>query len=224
MRLAALMRLPVVYVWTHDSIGLGEDGETHQPVEQLASLRAMPGMTLLRPADASETVEAWRVAIRHTDGPVGLVLTRQGLPVLDRSALSPASGVARGGYVLCDPPKGKPRVVLIASGSEVALALAARDILAKKKIAARVVSMPSTQLFDRQSRAYRERVLPPDLAARVSIEAGSTFGWEKYIGPRGLALGIDRFGASAPAKVLFEKFGLTPTAVARAAEKLVRKK
>jgi transketolase len=222
VRLACLSGLPVIYVWTHDSVGLGEDGPTHQPVEQLASFRAMPNMTLIRPADANETAEAWRAAIEHRQGPVGLVLTRQGLPVLDRSKLAPARGVARGGYVLSDLPSGKPRVILIASGSEVSVALSAQEILAGKGIAARVVSMPSTHLFDRQPQAYRDEVLPPGVRARVSVEAGATFGWERYVGREGISIGIDRFGASAPAGTVMKELGITPENVARQAESLLR--
>lgn len=224
VRLACLSGLPVIYVWTHDSVGLGEDGPTHQPIEQLASFRAMPNMTLIRPADATETAEAWRAAIVHREGPVGLVLTRQGLPVLDRSKLSPAKGVSRGGYVLCDPPSGKPRVILIASGSEVSVALSAQELLAKKEIPARVVSMPSTHLFDRQSREYRDDVLPPEVPARVSVEAGATLGWERYVGPGGISIGIDRFGASAPGGTVMKELGISAENVARQAESLLRRR
>jgi transketolase len=224
VRLACLSELPVVYVWTHDSVGLGEDGPTHQPIEHLASFRAMPNMTLIRPADANETAEAWRVAIRHREGPVALVLTRQGLPVLDRAKLEPAKGLARGGYILADPPSGKPRVILIASGSEVSVALSAQEILAKKKIAARVVSMPCTQLFDRQSRAYRDKVLPPGVTARVSVEAAATQGWERYVGAGGISIGIDRFGASAPGGTVLKKLGISPENVARAAVSLASRR
>ena len=222
VRLACLSELPVIYVWTHDSVGLGEDGPTHQPIEQLASFRAMPNMTLIRPADANETAEAWRAAIAHREGPVGLVLTRQGLPVLDRSKLASAKGVAKGGYVLSDPPSGKPRAILIATGSEVGVALAAQEILARKEIAVRVVSMPSTHLFDRQPRSYRDEVLPPGLRARVSVEAAATLGWEKYVGPDGISVGIDRFGASAPAGTVLKELGITPENVARRAETLLQ--
>jgi transketolase len=221
VRLACLQELPVLYVWTHDSIGLGEDGPTHQPVEQLASLRAMPEMIVLRPADANETAAAWKVAVAHREGPVGLVLTRQGVPILDPTVAGSARNVGRGGYVISDPPKAKPRIVLIASGSEVALALSAQRILARKGIPARVVSMPSTQLFDRQPASYRRRVLPPEVRARVSIEAGATFGWERYVGDRGISIGLDRFGASAPGEVNMKKMGFTPDNVARKAARLL---
>ena len=220
VRLAALSELPVIYVWTHDSIGLGEDGPTHQPVEQLASFRAMPEIVLIRPADANETAQAWKAAIAHTGGPVGLVLTRQGVPVLDPAKYGDAMRVDRGGYVLSEAPGGKPHVILIASGSEVSVALEAQALLAKRKIAARVVSMPSTWLFDRQPRAYREKVLPAAVTARVSVEAGTTFGWEKYVGPRGVAIGIDRFGASAPGGTNMKEAGFTPEHVAREAARL----
>jgi len=223
VRLAALSELPVLYVWTHDSVGLGEDGPTHQPIEHLASFRAMPGVVLIRPADANETAQAWKTAIAHTGGPVGLVLTRQGLPILDPAKYG-AMRVERGGYVLSDPPKGKPKVILIASGSEVAVALEAQEILATKKIAARVVSMPSTQLFDRQPKSYRDRVLPPAIAARVSIEAASTFGWDRYVGPAGFAIGLDRFGASAPGDTNMKELGITARRAAKEAERLIRKK
>ncbi len=222
VRLACLSRLPVIYVWTHDSVGLGEDGPTHQPIEHLASFRAMPNMTLIRPADANETAEAWRSAIGHREGPVGLVLTRQGLPVLDRAKLASAKGAARGGYVLSDPPSGKPRLILIASGSEVAVALAAQETLAGKSVAARVVSMPSTQIFDRQTREYRDEVLPADVRARISVEAGATFGWEKYVGAEGISIGIDRFGASAPAGTVFKELGISAENVVRQAESLLQ--
>jgi transketolase len=224
VRLASLTKLPVIYVWTHDSIGLGEDGPTHQPIEHLASFRAMPGIVLIRPADANETAQAWKAAIAHTGGPVGLVLTRQNIPVLDPAKYGKSMHVERGGYVLSDPPTGKAKVILIASGSEVSVALEAQTLLARRKIAARVVSMPSTWIFDRQPRAYRENVLPPGIAARVSIEAGTTFGWEKYVGSRGVAIGIDRFGASAPGGTNMKEAGFTPARVAKEAERLVRKK
>ncbi len=222
VRLACLEELPVIYVWTHDSVGLGEDGPTHQPIEHLASFRAMPNMTLIRPADATETAEAWKAAISHRTGPVGLVLTRQGLPVLDRSKLSPANGVARGGYVLADPPAGEASVILIATGSEVSVALEARDLLEKKGIAVRVVSMPSTHIFDRQASEYRNEVLPPEIRARVSVEAGATFGWERYVGPEGISIGIDRFGASAPGATVLKELGISADNVARQAESLLQ--
>jgi len=222
VRLAAMMGLPIVYVWTHDSAWLGEDGPTHQPVEQLAALRAIPNLVMIRPADANETAAAWRVALERRDGPTGLALTRQKLPVLFETNRSPADTVARGGYVLADS-SGIPDVLLIASGSEVHVALEARDVLAQKGVAVRVVSMPSWELFDAQSKSYQESVLPPEVTARLAIEAGVTQGWAKYVGPSGDVIGRDRFGASAPYKVLMEKFGFTGEAVAERALRLINK-
>jgi transketolase len=218
IRLAALSKARVIYLWTHDSIALGEDGPTHQPVEQLAGLRAMPNMMIIRPSDATETVEAWRVALQHTEGPVGLVLTRQKLPVLDRTALAPASDLAKGGYVLADSREGSPVVVLIATGSEVSLALEAHQRLVKEGIRSRVVSMPCWELFDAQPRQYRDAVLPPKVRARVSIEAAAPFGWERYVGPDGAIIGVSRFGASAPGPVVMREFGFTPEHVAEVAK------
>ncbi|MEQ7009288.1 transketolase [Actinopolymorpha sp. B17G11] len=222
IRLSALMEVPVVHIFTHDSIGVGEDGPTHQPVEQLASLRAMPGLFVFRPADANEVVETWRVvgALRHE--PAALVLSRQSLPTLDRSVLHGAEGVERGAYVLADPPSGgTPDVLLLATGSEVALALSARDELATDGIGARVVSMPCWELFDRQPREYRDEVLPPAVTARVGIEQASTLGWDRYVGPAGAVIGMDTFGASAPLKQLLTKFGFTPERVTEVARALV---
>ena len=209
IRLAAIMRLPVIYVGTHDSIGLGEDGPTHQPIEQLAMLRAIPGLLVLRPADATETVEAWRAAIEHRTGPVVLALTRQKLPVLDRTVLSPAAGVARGGYVLWDPPGG-PQAILIATGSEVHVALTAANRLLGEGVRARVVSLPSWELFEAQPAEYRESVLPRGNRARVGIEAASAFGWVRYVTDDGVMLAMSGFGASAPAERLFTEFHFTP--------------
>jgi transketolase len=209
IRLAALSGARVIYVWTHDSIALGEDGPTHQPVEQLASLRAMPNLMLLRPADATETVEAWRIALQHTGGPVGLVLTRQKLQVLDRGTLAPAAGVARGAYVLTEAGDRVPEVILIATGSEVSLALAAHQRRVADGIRSRVVSMPSWDLFEAQPQSYRDEVLPPQVRARVSIEAAAPFGWERYVGLDGAIIGVDRFGASAPGPVVMREFGFT---------------
>ena len=210
IRLAALSDAHVIYVWTHDSIGLGEDGPTHQPVEQIASLRAMPNMLVLRPADANETVEAWRIAMRHLGGPVGLVLTRQKLPVLDRATLAPAAGTARGAYVLIDAVQGAPaELILIATGSEVSLALAAHQQLSGEGVRSRVVSMPSWELFEAQPIEYRDTVLPPAMWARVSVEAASSFGWERYVGPTGAIIGVDSFGASAPGPVVMAHYGFT---------------
>ena len=220
VRLACIMGLPVIYVWTHDSIGVGEDGPTHQPIEHLASLRAMPHMRVIRPADATETVEAWRLALERADGPVGLALTRQKLPVLDRSVYAPASGVRRGGYVLADGGD-PPDVILIGSGSEVHDLLAARETLGAEGIGARVVSLPDWNLFLAQERSYRDEVLPPEVWRRVSLEAGATFGWSALVGDRGTALGLDRYGASAPAGTIAEHLGINPGAVVAAARALL---
>lgn len=212
VRLAAMMHLPIVYVWTHDSLWIGEDGPTHQPVEHLAALRAIPNLTLIRPCDANETAEAWRAALRRRDGPTALVLTRQNLPILDRSGVAGAQNLARGAYVLRDAPEGNPNLILIASGSEVHLALAAQEGLAEQGVQARVVSMPSWELFDAQPPEYRAAVLPPAVP-KIAIEAARPLGWERYVGPDGAVIGIGRFGASAPYPVLMEKFGFTPQAV-----------
>jgi transketolase len=217
VRLAALMKQPVAYIWTHDSIGVGEDGPTHQPIEQVMSLRMIPGMTVLRPADANETAEAWRYTIKKTDGPVGLALTRQKLPVLDAAK---AKGLAKGAYVL-EEASAAPRLILMASGSEVHLAVEARKELEAQGVPTRVVSMPSWEVFAAQPQAYRDDVLPPAVEARVSIEAGVTQGWQRWTGTKGIALGLDHFGASAPAEVLFEKFGLTVDRVVASARALV---
>ena len=218
IRLAALSGAHVIYVWTHDSIALGEDGPTHQPVEQLAALRAIPNMIVLRPADATETTEAWRFAMRHRGGPVGLVLTRQKLPVLNRAAMGPAAGVARGAYILADATVLPPELVLIATGSEVSLALEAQARLAPDGIRCRVVSMPSWELFDAQSQSYRDSVLPPGVRARVSIEAASPFGWERYVGLAGAIIGVNRFGASAPGPVVMRELGFTVERVVETAK------
>ncbi len=222
VRLAAMSHLPVVYVWSHDSLWLGEDGPTHQPVEHLAALRAIPNLTLIRPGDANETAMAWKAALERRDGPTGLILTRQSLPVLDRQGMAGAEHLARGAYVLRDPPAGSPALILIASGSEVHLALAAQEALAAQGVAARVVSMPSWELFDAQPLSYRQAVLPPDVPARLAIEAGVAQGWEKYTGPSGDVISIERFGASAPYKVLMEQFGFTVEAVVERALRLIR--
>ena len=217
VRLSALNELPVIYVWTHDSVGLGEDGPTHQPVEHLASLRAMPGMIVLRPCDANEAVEAWKFAMRHREGPVGLVLTRQKLPVLDRKNLAPASELAKGAYVLCEAGGGKPEILLLATGSEVHLALAARTELERAGHPTRVVSMPSFELFAREPQSWRDRVIPPSVRARLAIEAGSAFGWHRWIGDGGDTLCLDRFGASAPGDRVLRELGFTvENAVAKA--------
>jgi transketolase len=223
MRLAAMMRLPVIYIYTHDSIGLGEDGPTHQPVEQLIGLRSVPGMIVIRPADANEVVEAWRVVAGLKDAPACLILSRQPLPTLDRSRYAAASGLARGGYILLDPPNARPDVILIGTGSEIALCVAAAESLAGQNIAARVVSLPSWQLFDRQDETYRQTVLPAAVKARVSVEAGSTRGWERYVGADGGMVGLDHFGASAPMKDLMNAFGFTVDNVAAAAKAQIAK-
>lgn len=209
MRLAALMQIPSIFVFTHDSIGLGEDGPTHQPIEQLASLRAMPNMIVLRPGDANEVVEAWRVILQLQESPATLVLSRQAMPTLDRSKYAPASGVAKGAYVLADAPGGKPDVILMGTGSELSLCVSAYEKLAAEGIHARVVSMPSWELFDKQEATYKDSVLPPSVAARVSVEMGATFGWERYTGTKGRNIGMHRFGASAPIKDLLKYFGFT---------------
>ncbi|UCC27057.1 MAG: transketolase [Gemmatimonadales bacterium] len=212
VRLAGLMELPVVYVWTHDSIGLGEDGPTHQPVEQLMSLRLIPGLMDLRPADPAETAVAWKVALERTDGPTFLALTRQGVPNLSRRNGNNPEGLRRGAYVVAEASDGPPSAVLLASGSEVHTALEARSVLEGEGIGTRVVSFPSWHLFQRQDPGYRAEVLGPASAVRVSLEAGVTTGWERWVGPRGGSVGIDRFGASAPAEVLFERLGVSPSA------------
>lgn len=209
IRLAALSKAHVIYIWTHDSIALGEDGPTHQPVEQLASLRAMPNMMIIRPSDATETVEAWRVALLHAGGPVGLVLTRQKLPVLDRTLLASATGLAQGAYILAEAGESPPEVILIATGSEVSLALQAHAQLAGDGIRSRVVSMPCWELFERQPESYRDTVLPPSVRARVSIEAAAPFGWERYVGLDGTMIGVSDFGASAPGLDVMREFGFT---------------
>ena len=209
LRMAAMMGLKVIYVFTHDSIGVGEDGPTHQPIEQLAALRAIPGLTVIRPADANETAEAWRCAIGRVKGPAALILTRQNLPTLDRQKLAPAEGLSRGAYILYETEGRGPDVILLATGSEVHLAMGAANKLQKSGIAARVVSMPSWELFEAQPIEYRNAVLPPHITARVAVEAGITLGWRHYAGERGRIIGIDRFGASAPAGALFKEFGFT---------------
>ncbi len=222
MRLAALMGQPVVYVLTHDSIGVGEDGPTHQPVEHLAMLRATPGFVDLRPADANETVEAWRIALTTDDAPVGLMLTRQGLPTIDREKYAPASGVARGAYVLHDASGGGvPDIILLASGSEVALAMEAHERLVSEGVRSRLVNMASMRLFEQQDADYRESVLPPSCSTRLAVEAGVSFGWERWTGDGGQVIGVDHFGASAPAGVLFEQFGFTADAVYARAKALL---
>ncbi len=220
LRLAALSELPVLHVFTHDSVWVGEDGPTHQPVEHLPSLRAIPNLVVIRPADAAETVEAWRVALEHTQGPVALVLTRQAVPVLDRTRYAPASGLRRGGYVLADCG-GTPELVLIGTGSEVALCVEAYERLQAEGVRVRVVSLPSWELFDRQPASYRDHVLPPGVWRRLAVEAARPFGWERYVGCRGRVLGVDRFGASAPYGVLTEALGFTAQRVYELARQLL---
>ncbi|MEK7827528.1 MAG: transketolase [Thermodesulfobacteriota bacterium] len=245
IRLAALMGLHVIYIFSHDSIGVGEDGPTHQPVEHLMSLRVIPNLTVIRPADANETVEAWRMAVENGEGPTALIFTRQNLPVADRSTFGPADGLRKGGYLFWEsgegrpegergdgeprplpeavatPEAGLPEAILIGTGSELHLALAAGKTLAAEGIRVRVVSLPSWELFDRQPQAYREQILPPGVRARVAVEAGIRLGWEHYVGLTGAVVGIDRFGASAPYQILYQKFGITAEAVATAARRLL---
>ena len=217
VRLAALMRLPVTYVWTHDSIGLGEDGPTHQPVEHYAALRAIPGLDFVRPADANETAVAWRTILQHHDRPAGLSLSRQNLPVFDRDRFASAEGVAKGGYVLAEATGGDPQVILIGTGSEVQIAVAAREVLEADGVPTRVVSLPCWEWFAAQDRTYREQVLPPTVRARVSVEAGVALGWRDFVGDAGRIVSLDHYGASAAYTVLYEKFGITADAVVTAA-------
>ena len=218
IRLAALMEIPTVFIWTHDSIGVGEDGPTHQPIEQIASFRAMPGMITLRPGDPNEVAEAWRVVMQLKHHPAMLVLSRQAQPTLDRTKYAPASGVAKGAYVVADAADGKADVLLGATGTELALAIAAYEQLTAEGIKARVVSMPSWELFEQQTQAYRDAVLPPQVIARVAVEQGSTFGWAQWVGLTGAVIGMKTFGASAPLKALLQKFGFTVDAVIAAAK------
>jgi transketolase len=225
IRLSALMDIPSLWIFTHDSIGLGEDGPTHQPIEQLIGLRAIPGLIVLRPCDANEVAEAWRIMAQLTDRPAALVLSRQKLPTLDRTKYASAKGVAKGAYVLSDATGGTSQVILIATGSEVQLCLKAQDALAKEGLRVRVVSIPSWELFDAQDEAYRDSVLPPDLTARVSVEASASLGWERYTGLTGARIGMHSFGASAPGEDVYRKFGITADAVAQAARgQIARKK
>jgi transketolase len=221
IRLAAIMELSAIHIWTHDSIGVGEDGPTHQPVEQLLSLRAIPGMVVIRPADANEVTEAWRVIMQLKHRPAALALSRQPLPTVDREKFAPASLLAKGAYTLADPESGKPNVILIGTGSEVSLCMAAREKLVAEGIAVRVVSMPSWELFDDQDQAYRDSVLPPEIAARVTVEAGSPIGWDRYAGGSGMVIGMHSFGMSAPMAAAAEKFGFTVEKVVAAAKKVM---
>jgi transketolase len=221
IRLSALMELPTIFVFTHDAMGDGEDGPTHQPIEQLASLRAIPGLTLLRPGDANEVVEAYRYVMQLKHRPAVLVLSRQPLPTLDRTKYAPAAGVARGAYVLADAPGGAPEVILIASGSEVSLAAQAHEKLVGGGVRSRVVSMPSWDIFERETQGYRDSVLPPAVTARVAIEQASTFGWQRYVGRDGKVIGMQTFGASAPLKALQQEFGFTLDNVVATAKNLL---
>jgi transketolase len=221
IRLSALMRLPVIHLFTHDSIGLGEDGPTHQPIEQLAALRAMPGLDVIRPCDANEVAYAWRAALDRSHDPVALVMTRQDVPVLDRSDLGSAEGVLKGGYVLA-AEEGDLEAILIATGSEVAPTLEAQRLLVSDgRKGVRVVSLPCWEIFDRQDDAYREEVLPSSVTARLAVEAGSSFGWERYVGEQGKVVSMDRFGESAPATALQERFGYTPGSIAESLRDLL---
>jgi transketolase len=217
IRLAALMGLHVIYVFTHDSIAVGEDGSTHQPVEQLAALRAIPNLDVIRPCDANETAAAWRVALETRDRPVALILSRQNLPTLDRGRFAAADGLQRGAYILADAPNGKPDLILIASGSEVGLIVAAQQKLQAQNIATRIVSMPSWELFEAQSKEYRDTVFSPSSGARLAVEAGVSQGWHRYVGDRGDVLSVERFGASAPGEIVMREFGFTVENVCRRA-------
>ena len=221
MRLASLMEIPVIYVFTHDSIGLGEDGPTHEPIEQLIGLRSVPGFIVLRPADANEVTEAWKVIMQITNHPAALVLTRQAIPTFDRSKYAPAAGVAKGGYVLADARGADPELILMGTGSEVSLCMAAYEQLSGEGVRVRVVSMPSWEIFEQQTAEYRESVLPARVTARISVEAGSTMGWSRYVGPAGKSIGMKSFGASAPGKDVFKKFGFTPENVIATAKTLL---
>ncbi len=221
IRLASLMDLPVLHIWTHDSISVGEDGPTHEPIEQLVSLRAIPGMVVIRPADANEMSEAYRCILQLQHRPAALICSRQPLPIVDRTKFAPATGLAKGAYVLVDPPDAKPDVILIASGSEVTLCLTACDKLVAEGVKTRVVSMPSWELFEEQDVAYRDSVLPPSITARVTVEEGSPLGWQRYAGPAGVVLGMRTFGMSAPMKVVAEHFGFTTDSVVAAAKRAI---
>ena len=223
IRLSAIMELPVIYIFTHDSIGVGEDGPTHQPIEHLIALRAVPGLVVLRPADANEVIEAWRVVMQLKKEPAVLVLTRQALPTIDRTKYAAASGVAKGAYILADAPDGKPEALLLGTGSEVSLCLAAYETLTAQGVKVRVVSMPSWDIFEHQSREYRDSVLPPSVTARVSVEQASILGWDRYVGSKGKIIGMHTFGASAPLKELQKKFGFQPDKVVEAVKEVLGK-
>ncbi len=221
IRLAAIMELPVIYIFTHDSIGVGEDGPTHQPIEQLITMRAIPGMVVIRPADANEVAEAWRVAMTIHHKPVALALSRQALPTMDRTKYAAAAGLKQGAYILADCD-GTPEVILIGTGSEVSLCVGAYETLKGEGIRARVVSMPSWELFEEQDEAYREKVLPSSVTARIAVEQGAKHGWDRYTGFHGKIIGMHTFGASAPLAALQKKFGFTPEAVVETARKLAK--
>jgi transketolase len=220
LRVAALSKMGVIWVLTHDSIAVGEDGPTHQPVEQLMSLRLIPDLIVLRPGDANEVSESWKYAIEHRDRPVALILSRQNLPTFDRKVCNPAKGVAKGGYILYETEAGTPDIILMATGSELSLAFDAGKKLEKQGRKVRVVSFPSWELFEKQPRKYQQSVLPPEVKRRVSIEAGVTTGWQKYVGSEGIEIGIDQFGKSGPGEVVLEKFGFTVDNVVKLARKL----
>lgn len=222
MRLASLMGLRAIFIFTHDSIGVGEDGPTHQPIEQIMNLRQVPNLTVIRPADANETVEAWRLALAKTTGPTVLVFSRQNLPVLDRDICTPASSTLKGGYILWESAPD-PALIMMATGSEVAMTLQAAQKLSGEGVKVRVVSLPSWDIFDGQAQEYRDKVLPPQIKARLAVEAGIKLGWEHYVGLEGKIIGMERFGASAPGPVLYEKFGFTTDNIAAAARELVKK-
>jgi transketolase len=221
MRLSSIMHQPVLYVLTHDSIGLGEDGPTHQPIEHLCAMRAIPGMIVLRPGDANEVAEAYRAILKTPDHPVSLVLSRQNVPTLDRTKFASAAGTTKGAYVLADAAGGKPQVIVIGTGSELIIALQAYEQLTKEGIAARLVSMPSWELFEKQDQQYRDSVLPPGVRARVAVEAGIKMGWEKWIGEAGRFVGMSSFGGSGPYQKLYEQFGITPAHVVEEAKKAI---
>jgi transketolase len=221
VRMAALMKLPIIYIWTHDSVYVGEDGPTHEPVEHLLALRAVPGLTVIRPADANETAAAWKIALEHRDGPVALVLSRQKLPILPEAAEAAREGVRRGAYILSESPLDRVDIILIATGSEVADALAAQHLLRERRVGARVVSMPSWKLFEQQPLFYKLTIFPTNVIKRLAIEAGVTMGWERYVGSYGDAIGVDHFGASAPYPRIKEEFGFTAAAIADRALKLM---
>jgi transketolase len=221
IRLSALMELPTIFVFTHDAMGDGEDGPTHQPVEQLISLRAIPGLVVLRPADANEVVEAYRYVLRLRHQPAVIALSRQPLPTFDRRQYASAAGVARGAYVMADAPGGPPEIILIASGSEVSVVVAAHEALASQGIRSRVVSMPSWDIFEHQPQSYRESVLPPEIKTRIAVEQGSALGWDRYVGAAGSVIGMETFGASAPLKELQRKFGFEPERIVDLAREML---